>query len=103
MGSRVVEEQGQSLKMRGIVACLDLLEIGSPTPDLSHCYSPIEFNPGSGARQRMDEPFDVCLPGTKVEIKIVLTVAKGVRQGPSWGWSRLGKCHRLICDSAKGE
>jgi len=93
----VVEEESESLKVRRAIARFELFKIGSPIPDLAHRDGPIQFDPGCGAGQGMNEPLDVCLEGAEVEVEVVLTITKGLR------WSGLRKCCGLRCDGGKGK
>jgi len=53
----------------------ELLQLSATIPNLSGYGSTVKFDPGCGARQGMNEPLQVNLPSTELEIKIVLPIA----------------------------
>ncbi len=74
---RVVELAASILEFadRGRTHGSALAELSATIPDLSGNGSTVKFDPGCGARQGMNEPLQVNLPSTELEIKIVLPIA----------------------------
>lgn len=90
MGFGVVEKKRHSFEGRGGVAGFELLQVGAPIPYFSDSNGTVRFNPSVGASERMNEEADMRVPCAKVEVEVVLPVAKLLRGCRSLGGDRKG-------------
>jgi len=72
----VVEQKRHSFEGRGGVAGFELFQAGAPIPYLSDGNGAVRFNPSVGADEGMIEEADMRVPCAKVEVEVVLPVAK---------------------------
>src|SRR6266576_747571 len=75
-GLRIVNTQSQTFNMTCWAVGFKFLQIGAAVPNLSRYRRAIEFDPGFGANQAVLEARQMNLPGTDLEIKIVLTIRR---------------------------
>src|ERR1700722_11481331 len=75
MRCRIIQEQRHAFEMAKGAICLYFLQRSPAIPDFPDLDRAVDLDPGTGIRENVQPPLNMCVPVTEIEVEVVLAVS----------------------------